>query len=392
MNPSNKDLSLSVIVPAYNIDAYITECILSIQQQTLNCMEVIIVDDGSTDRTLEVCRDLSQKFDNIIVVEGQHQGVTAARKYGLNMARGKYVIFIDGDDYIEKDMFESLMKYAGKYDFVSCGVYRHFSENRVSIIKDTYSGEYFEKSMGEIFSRMIYDFDAKWQQPMTPWIYNKVFRRDIAIIIMNDIPVDISYAEDSAFIYKYILRCKSAYFIDKPLYHYRYRKESVYNSVNDKMLHNINSVYLCLKENFEKQPIEYRLIIQLQKWLVLLTMNAVNKYMGLDELVKVSQYKIDNAQISGKNIVLYGAGEVGQSIYRQLNQNNEKVVAWVDKDFNHYKMLGFNVCELSEIYRLNYDVVLIAVREEELYNKIKADLVQEIDENSILWIKPELLY
>lgn len=384
--------NLSVIIPAYNIEEYIGFCIESILKQTYKCDEIIIVDDGSIDKTLEVCYEFSNRYKNIIVIEQKHKGVVSTRKHGLELASCDNVIFIDGDDYIENDMFESMMKYVDKYDYVSCGVYRHFSNSRILTIKDAYSGAYEKEEMKYVYSNMIYNFEKEMQQPMTPWIYNKVFDKKLALKIMNTIPKDIMYAEDSAFVYKYILRCRNAYFIEKPLYHYRYRARSVYHSINDKMLENNNIVYLCLKEDFEKQPEEYKLMLQLQKWIVIMTMNAINKYLGFADEVKILQYWIDVKDITGKRIVLYGAGAVGQSVYRQLIKKNENVVAWVDKDYEYYKNIGYEVTDLKGIEQLEYDIVLVAVRDEKLFYSIKNDLKDVINEMFIVWIKPELLY
>lgn len=383
---------LSVVIPAYNIEPYLMECIASIERQSYACKEVVIVDDGSTDGTYGECVKASLLYENIKIYRQENLGVTVARRNGAKQATGKYVIFIDGDDYIEPLMFERMMEQAQEYEYVSCGVFRHYSEDRVEIVCDSFQGKITDLSQS-VFRRMIYDFDQSRQQPMTPWMVNKIFRRSRAVEVLERIPAELAYAEDSAFLYQYILKCKNACFIKEPLYHYRYRPESAWHSKNENMLKNINLLYVHLKPIFEKEPTTYQLIPQLQKWMVLLIMNAVNKYMGFDRRFSIFQYRIDTSGLLGKRIVLYGAGQVGKSIRRQLEDENIPVVLWVDRDARHYHKEGWNVREPERIKEISYDQILVAVKEEHLFISIRNDLIKRMKiKNGILWRKPIALY
>lgn len=100
---------LSIIVPVYKVEAYLSECIDSILAQTFKDFELILIDDGSPDRCGEICDEYAAKDSRIVVIHQKNQGVSAARNTGLNLARGNYVGFVDSDDWIEPDMYHTLI-------------------------------------------------------------------------------------------------------------------------------------------------------------------------------------------------------------------------------------------------------------------------------------------
>lgn len=113
---------ISVIVPVYNADKYLKKCLDSIVHQTYRNLEIILIDDGSTDSSGKICNEYSKKDDRIIVVHLDNCGVSSARNYGLEIAKGEYIGFVDSDDYISEEMFETLfhaMEEDGS-DFACC--------------------------------------------------------------------------------------------------------------------------------------------------------------------------------------------------------------------------------------------------------------------------------
>lgn len=108
------DNLISVVVPIYNTSKTIERCVNSILMQTYKNLEIILVDDGSTDNSLEICKKLQEKDSRIIVVSGKNQGVSAARNIGINRASGDYIAFVDSDDYIKPEMYERLINIAQK--------------------------------------------------------------------------------------------------------------------------------------------------------------------------------------------------------------------------------------------------------------------------------------
>ena len=121
---------LSIIIPAYNIESYIGRCLDSLLNQTYEDLEIIVVDDGSTDNTLSIIKEYCNKDDRITVIHKENEGVSVARLTGMKKAKGEYVGFVDGDDIVEQDMFEFLMNNAKKYnaDISHCGYVMDFPD------------------------------------------------------------------------------------------------------------------------------------------------------------------------------------------------------------------------------------------------------------------------
>ncbi len=113
---NNKDELVSVVVPIYNVEKYLDRCVESIVNQTYKQLEIIMIDDGSTDRSSEICEKWKRQDDRIIVIHKKNQGLGMARNTGLDYATGKYICFFDSDDYIESQTIEKLYKYCEEYN------------------------------------------------------------------------------------------------------------------------------------------------------------------------------------------------------------------------------------------------------------------------------------
>jgi glycosyltransferase involved in cell wall biosynthesis len=128
---NTKDACLiSVIVPAYNVESYIEECIISILNQSYENIEVIIVNDGSTDKTGIICESLSNIDERICYYSQNNKGVSEARNKGLEAASGEYVMFVDGDDYIAPDCIEYLLSIVKKTNAEFCFSINCFTKNK----------------------------------------------------------------------------------------------------------------------------------------------------------------------------------------------------------------------------------------------------------------------
>ena len=131
---------ISVIVPVYNVEQYLRECIESITNQTYNHLQIILVDDGSTDDSGKICDEYKAIDERIIVIHQKNKGLVGARKTGLEVANGEYIGFVDSDDYIDREMYDSLLEYAllENADMVhsGCYVYKWGQKENVKILID----------------------------------------------------------------------------------------------------------------------------------------------------------------------------------------------------------------------------------------------------------------
>ena len=216
---------VSIIVPVYNVAPYIRKCIESIQRQTYQKIEIIVVDDGSVDCSGEICEDMAMHDSRIKMIRQENAGVVTARCRGVEGADGKYIMFIDGDDWIEPAMVEVLLNEIVSSDLVTSGVYYQEAMNRTVERYDGFrEGRYRgEGQMDELLKSMLYDADLECVQRLTPWGVNKIFRSELVREIYKGLDSDITFAEDSVFLYKYLLHCQSVSIIHQCYYHYRYQ-------------------------------------------------------------------------------------------------------------------------------------------------------------------------
>lgn len=220
---------VSIVVPVYNTELYVKECLTSIVQQSYRNIEIIIIDDGSSDKSGYICDEFANRYKNIFVFHRDNHGVSDARNFAIDVANGEYLIFVDSDDYIAQNMCEKLISIVNAYniDFVICGNYN------VSTI-GTRKRNIFSKSckfQGEAFNREICEatlglIGEKLRTPnkldrLTP-IWARLYKTEI--IKKNNIKFIDLYklpSECLQFNYEYCMYAESGYYLNEPLYYYR---------------------------------------------------------------------------------------------------------------------------------------------------------------------------
>lgn len=224
---------ISVIVPIYNNEKYIDRCIASIVNQTIDKIEILLVEDGSTDNSLELCKKWATKDNRIKIIHQENKGVSAARNSGLEIAKGKYIGFVDSDDYIEKEMYEMLLKAINidkKIDLAVCDI----KDDNNSVESNTEVFEIIDKK--NVIS-------AKF--PLGGYVWNCIYKREI--ILKNLIKFDpkITYGEDMIFFVNYIknINNNNVAHVKLGLYNYSITENSINNSDRDKKIRNIYNCY-----------------------------------------------------------------------------------------------------------------------------------------------------
>lgn len=208
---------VSVIIPAYNIEKYISRCLDSIIAQTYNNLEIIVVDDGSKDQTAEILDDYQKRDSRIIVIHKENGGVSSARNQGLDIAKGDYIGFVDGDDLIKPNMYEVLVKLLEEEnaDIAHCG-YQMVFPDRVDY--------YYNTGRRKIQTTQEGLKDLLSGKMIEPALYNKLYRKEL----FNNIRLDekIRINEDLEANYHLFKKSKKSIYYDLPLYHYMIRNSS----------------------------------------------------------------------------------------------------------------------------------------------------------------------
>lgn len=381
-----KNDKVSVIIPVYNAQEYIADCIESVRMQTYNNLEIILVNDGSTDGSLEICRNKEKKDSRIVVISKSNKGVVSARKKGIDIATGRYIMFVDSDDYVDRNYVQSLLEVGLDCELVTSGI----RVNQQEIYDYIRQGRYIVGQQSPIIKNMIYADDGVSRGIMS-CMYAKRFNADIAKEISKGLDDTIYYGEDGEFVYKYILRCRSAFVTKKCNYNYRANDSSITHSKHDDFLTNVNKLYLSLKKEFECNQFYSVLLPQLEKWIFEhIRMSPMQMGFSEDNVPIRFVFNLDEKFLNS-NVVIYGAGEVGRNYIRQIKkQNLFKSFMWVDGNYQDKKMfMGENVKSLSELDDYKYDYILLAINSEKTRIQIRNSLIEMgIDSKKIIEKSP----
>lgn len=215
---------ISIVVPAYNVEPYLYNCLNSIMNQTYPEIEILLVDDGSTDNTLQIANHFQTTFpDKVHVIHTDNQGVTKARFEGIKRAKGEWIGFVDGDDEIEPEMYERLYINAKKYDadISHCG-YKTIVNGGERIHYFYNTGRLIEQDRDSAIKDLL-------DGPIEPGLWNKLFRKSIvcSVIDCEIMDTSIKYNEDLLMNFYLFSRADKSVYEDFCGYHYLAHSTSV---------------------------------------------------------------------------------------------------------------------------------------------------------------------
>ena len=216
---------ISVIVPVYNVEAYLERCVESILHQTYTNFELILINDGSTDSSGQICDQLARQYENIKVYHIENAGVSNARNIGIQLATGVWITFVDSDDFVTKDYLATLASAVegGNVGFVIAPL--HHIKNGIVTDLPPYSGRKELWSTEETMKELLMTTKTSF------FPVAKLFKRDL--LVDEKFNTDYHLAEDALFLTELLLKTRcSSVFIDKPIYYYDHREGSATTSVN----------------------------------------------------------------------------------------------------------------------------------------------------------------
>ena len=216
---------ISVIVPVYNVEAYLERCVESILQQTYAHFELILINDGSTDSSGQICDHLASQYENIKVYHIENAGVSNARNMGIQLATGSWVTFIDSDDFVTQDYLATLASAVERVNVGFAIAPLHHIKNGIVTDIPSHSGKTELWSTEETMKELLMTTRTSF------FPVAKLFKRDL----LADEKFNTNYhlAEDALFLTELLLKTRcSCVFIDKPVYYYDHREGSATTSVN----------------------------------------------------------------------------------------------------------------------------------------------------------------
>ena len=246
---------VSVIVPVYNSSQFIHKCIQSILNQTYRNIELILVDDGSIDDSGHICDEYANSDDRVKVIHKSNGGLVSARKAGITDSKGEYILYIDGDDWIESGLIKSYLDTIIKCD-ADMVVSSHIVnlEGRADEFKNTLPIGYYDKDrlIKEVYPNMIYT--GKFSQfGIFSYSWGKLYKRHIVLENQLRIREDITIGEDALCVYPSLIDANSIVILDQPYYNYRQRADSLIKTLRSIDISKMQSVYDDLKEIFYKK-------------------------------------------------------------------------------------------------------------------------------------------
>ena len=437
-NLSDYSIKISVIVPVYNAEPYLRKCLDCLVSQTLKDIEIICVDDGSTDSSLNILKTFAEQENRIKIIEQEHKNAGAARNAGLDVARGKYLSFLDADDLFELDMLERAYKEAETHStevlIFDADIFDDNSGKPLPaywIIDKTYIPNKDVFSADDIRDKIFTAFF------MVAWnrLYNARYILDRNLRFQEIEKQNDSYFSVMSLIYANRIRC-----IDSVFVHYRkgvstqissaflgkkdfyppllamkairneiqsmnsynamlgdflkYSSPLLLNAFNDIVQEDYFRVFSLLKEtwlpgfpgevftkdNFNAYD-EYRQMQSIREndaighLFTLLKMK--NEAIEIIDFLNANKrrYFFDEEIEHGCDIVLYGAGNIGKDYYRQFSESKQfNLVAWIDQNYMRYQKQGFSVNAPEIISKLSFDYVIIAVIYKHFADDIKEAL------------------
>lgn len=311
---------ISIIVPIYNVKKYLEKCIDSILNQTYKNLEIILIDDGSTDESSEICDNYSQKDNRIIVIHKKNAGVSSARNEGLKIATGDYIGFVDSDDFLEKDMYLNMIDRIA-IDNTKMSICNAYIENENGVqVKNFKSDSPNIIDSHELINRIMKDYVFQG------YMWNKLYARDL---IYNDkngylkFDTNISNLEDRLFNLELIDKNKefNVSFLNEKLYHYIQRESSaIHRRYNDKYFTNFyaksKEIEILNKSNFNTNEMKAMFVIEYvrakNKISIMnstsnvlddsLILDSINKYKNDVEISELSSIKLKTKYIAATRL------------------------------------------------------------------------------------------
>ena len=246
---------LSVVVPVYNTGKYLNQCIDSILGQTFTDFELIIVDDGSTDQSGSICDQYAQSGPRVAVIHTENHGVVAARRTGVNRARGEYTAFVDSDDWLDPAFYRGIFENASNTDadvLICRRVIRAAGCVETTSLR---SGYYNRKELeSAVFPQMMYDMRAE-QYHIAPSLWDKLFRTELLKEVYRSVDPVVTLGEDAVCTYPCIVRANSVLVVENSAcYHYREDHISMVNSCDIRLLQKVCAMAVNMNQQFSGEP------------------------------------------------------------------------------------------------------------------------------------------
>lgn len=370
---------ISVIVPIYNTDKYTGICIESLINQRYKKLEIILVDDGSTDRCPEICDLYTRKDNRIKVIHKKNGGLVSGRKTGMQASTGDYVGYVDGDDWVGEGYFESVVNVISSEnpDVVISGWKRVLFDQKVPMNNGFPSGSYTDADLEKLKSEMI-SKGKFYKHGISTYVWNKVFKRELVYDCQMNVDEKLMIGEDACVSYAALLKSKKVYINDNYDYHYRQHEDSMLKKSGNYSLEieRLNALHKnLLSFTAENKALK----------------SQVDDYVLVSFIIRSGGLYPNNEYIFGtdflnKRVVVYNAGTFGQAfVSKILEKKSCTLVGWIDDDYWEYRRCCLDVDPVEKINDFEFDYLIVAVVDGEFSEVIRERLLHiGVDKDKII--------
>lgn len=391
---TEKEILLTVVVTVYNVESYVEQCILSIINQTYKKLDIILIDDGSADTSGVICDRYADKDGRIRVIHKENAGLVAARCQGVRLARGTALAFVDGDDWIDQNMYENMMTAyrENSADLITAGMIWEY-ENKAMLLHDSVAEGIYEASdvRNDVLPRLM--LDKRTGRPgIIASVCNKVFNRTLLSDVMKQADSRLTLGEDGAITYSFVPYTKRIQVLNGAWYHYRQHAGSMLTTYGLDDFERIYRLKKCLLGNYAKLGIAKEMEHQVQSYMEGFLYGAIKAVYDVDVGIVTHIFPYEKVP-KGSKVILYGAGTVGKSYWKCL-QNGEyaEIVSWTDKEHAKLHTPEFPVEPLDDAVVREYDYIVIAVENRITAGEIQKNLLDYgIKREKIIWEQPNRL-
>ncbi len=297
-------MKLSVIIPVYNVENYLMQCVVSVLQQTYTDLEVILVNDGSTDGSAAICNALAETDHRIVVIHQKNAGVSAARNVGIRKASGDYLTFVDSDDWIEREMYKTMLETAqahGNPDVVMCDFMNVLGKEKLKIGSHLRAGMYKKKEIiKEIYPTLLVteNFGRIPIVSACTCLFQTDFVKKHALFFDEE----LRYSEDYLFMAAVMINAESYYYL-KDFYFYNYRqieesRSKKYQPTWWENLLNLNRKLKSLLSNNKEYNFDRQVKLQLIHSVLLVSGSILaHIHISTIEKIELHQKLLNNASV-----------------------------------------------------------------------------------------------
>lgn len=314
-------MMVSVIVPIYNVEDYLEECLESLVNQKFDEYEVILINDGSTDNSKDIAEDYAKRYDRMKLINTSNNGLSAARNVGIENSIGEYLVFVDSDDYVSDIFLNKLYKTITKYksDITICSYEEIYINKDLNKVKNMVINEEKIYSNIEVLKMLL-----ECKIPCYAW--NKIYKSELFKKYNIKYPIGKLYEDVSTFVHL-ITKCEKISFINQPLYKYRIRRGSITNTKNEQAIVGINYAIDQVNTLIFQEYLGSKVSDELVNFNLKYSLNA------LDILSEISNYKSRSFYNLYKE--KFKKGYFEYDIKQVLL--NKKIKKWVVRDFILFK-------------------------------------------------------